>query len=244
MNASGNLAAAVMPTYTSNRVVTTDGSGNLAATTSSTTTSAGASDSGKFVLLGANGKINNNMIDSTALTPSLANATGTLGVSKGGTGTTSFNAGELLVGNGTSAIGTVASSVGNVLVGTVSGWSSTTADSANLVDKSSNQTVAGDKTWSGDQSFNGNMTFGNGGSTFSRIIRCSENSDTYSSSTTVSISCAGATSTSVAQCSLDNVPAGTWTLAYTSPAADTIRVRLQRSSGSWTAGINCIVFVP
>jgi hypothetical protein len=56
-----------------------------------------------------------------------ANLTGTVSVSKGGTGATTHTANNVLVGNGTSAIGSVAPSTsGNVLTSNGSSWNSTT----------------------------------------------------------------------------------------------------------------------
>jgi len=55
-----------------------------------------------------------------------ANLTGTVAVSKGGTGATTHTANNVLVGNGTSAIGSVAPSTsGNVLTSNGSSWAST-----------------------------------------------------------------------------------------------------------------------
>ncbi len=74
-----------------------------------------------------------------------------IGVQYGGTGAATHTAGSLLVGAGTSAITSLAGgSAGNVVYATgASTWASGTKDAAGIVDKTTAQTIAGDKTFSG-----------------------------------------------------------------------------------------------
>ncbi|QDK38470.1 tail fiber domain-containing protein [Bdellovibrio sp. NC01] len=73
----------------------------------------------------------------------------TVGVAKGGTGTTSLTAGSLLVGNGTSAVtGLAGGATGNVIYATsATAWTSGTPNAAGLVDLTSAQTISGLKTF-------------------------------------------------------------------------------------------------
>jgi hypothetical protein len=81
---------------------------------------------------------------------------GTVSVASGGTGATSLSAGNLIIGNGTSAVQTLASgSAGNVLYGTgIASWASGSPDTAGLVDKSSVQTISGAKAFSTNLTLN------------------------------------------------------------------------------------------
>jgi hypothetical protein len=246
LGGTGKLVTGVMPTYTANKILTTDGTGTITAALNSTNSSAGAGDAGKAVLLNAAGKVNNNMIDSTALTPSLANATGTLAVNKGGTGVASLNSGEILVGNGTNPVNTISSTSGNVLVGTGAGWVSSTADSAGLVDQTSTQTVGGNKTWNGNQVMNGTITLGSGGSTFSKVLQCSIASSVQTNNTEKSAACSGVTSDSVVFCSPTATPGNNWILSYARADNGNVYVRTNRTSGTatWTTAFNCVAYVP
>jgi|GEM_PF-3108864 len=221
-----------------------------ASATNATNTSSGSSDAGKAVVLDSSGKIDSSMLD-------------TVSVSKGGTGKTSLNSGEVLVGNGTGAVGSIASTNGNVLVGKVSGWTSSTPDAAGLVDQTSAQTVGGNKTWSGNQTINGTVTansdvtvdgttalngsmvFGNGGSSFSKILRCS-GSINASSNGEDSFSCSGATSSSVVTCSPTDTPKSSWMIVSYRAKTNTVYVATYRTTtyGSWSPSFNCVVFVP
>jgi len=215
-----------------------------ASATNATNTSSGSSDAGKAVVLNASGKIDSSMLD-------------TVSVSKGGTGKTSLNSGEVLVGNGTGAVGSIASTVGNVLVGSAGGWTSSTPDTAGLVDQSSTQSVGGDKTWGGNQTINGTMTangtttlngsmvFGNGGSSFSKILRCS-GSINASSNGEDSFTCSGATSNSVVTCSPTDTPKTSWVIVSYRSETNSVYVATYRAGGysSWSPSFNCVVFVP
>jgi len=75
---------------------------------------------------------------------------GTLTVDRGGTGAASLGSGNIIIGNGTSAVTSLAAgSAGNVVYSTgVTTWASGAPDAANLVDKSSTQTITGAKAFS------------------------------------------------------------------------------------------------
>ncbi|MBS1960099.1 MAG: hypothetical protein JST80_11545 [Bdellovibrionales bacterium] len=247
LNVSGLLTASVMPTYTANRVMATDGSGVMSGSITTTTTSAGAGDVGKIALLNSSGKIDNTAIDSTALTPNPANLSSTVAVNKGGTGQATLTANNLLVGNGTSAVAFLAPTNGNIVAGSGGAWVSSTADSAGIVDQSSAQTIGGNKTFIGNTTMDGTMTFGTGGASFSKILNCSIASTLQVSGTAKTGTCTGATTGSVAMCSPTVAPATAWIVAASRiSAANTVYVMPYRAGGgaTWTTAYNCVVFVP
>jgi phage-related tail fiber protein len=89
---------------------------------------------------------------------SSAFVSGTLPVSNGGTGAVSFTAGNLLIGNGTSAFNTLSPTAGgNVLYAASStSWAVGTPNAAGLVDTTSTQTISGDKSFANILVKNGN----------------------------------------------------------------------------------------
>ena len=253
LNGSAKLATSVMPTYSANKVLTTDGTGVITAALNTTNSSAGAGDAGKAVLLNASGRVDNTMIDSSTLTPSLSNVTGTLSVAQGGTGATSLNSGELLIGNGAGAIHSLApSTAGNILVSNGSTWASSTANSANLVTLNSAQTITGAKTLSGNTTLSGVTTVtgalavGAGAGSFSKILPCSIASTGQTSNAEVSDTCTGATAASAVICSPTVSPASSWVIASARADTDAIAVKTLRTTGfsTWNTAFTCVVFVP
>jgi hypothetical protein len=247
LNASGRLSSNMLqlPTYTANRILSTDGSGNTIATLSAVSTSLGVADAGKITLLDPSGKIDDTLIDSSTLTPNLANATGTLSVAKGGTGLTTLTSGALITGNGTSGVQLISPTNGEILIGAGGAWTSSNRDAAGLVDKTSDQTIGGNKTWSGNQVITGTVSMGNGGSTFSKIIHCSIPSTLQSSEVDESGACADVTPSTVVSCSPTTTPASGWVVGSSRGGNDAVVVRPVRHSGAdtWTTGYNCIAYV-
>lgn len=249
LSTGGLLPATMMPnTYTANRILATNGSGVISGSYATTTASAGAGDIGKIPLLNASGKVDNTAIDSTALTPNPANLSAAVPVNKGGTGNTALTANNLLVGNGTSAVTFLAPTNGNVIYGAAGAWTSGTPDSADLVDKTNAQTIAGNKTFSGNTVLNGTVKFGSAGSTLTNIIYCSIAAGGNLTSGTVRTgTCTGATTAGVAQCSPSTAPAAGWLIASVRvSAANTIEYMPIRWTGAtnWNPAMKCVVFNP
>jgi len=180
------------------------------ATASKTATSAGIADAGKIVLLNGSGLIDSSMISS-------------LTVAQGGTGAATHTAGSLIVGNGTSAFASLAAgTTGNLVYATgATTWASGTPDAAGVVDKTSTQTVAGNKTWSGNQQVNGTFGVGStltgtGIADFSNLKRCSGsvaafNVGTGGTGINNTMTCNGATTSMGVHCT----PAGGTAIANT-----------------------------
>lgn len=163
LGAGGRLNANTMPTYTANKILSTDGAGVITATVSTVNTSAGAGDAGKIPILNGSGQLANSFIDSTTLTPNPANLSTTVPVNKGGTGSASLTANALIVGNGTAAVNTLGSGAnGNILLSNGTSWSSTAPNAANIVDMSSTQaSIGGNKTFTGNTTLSGTATLSN-----------------------------------------------------------------------------------
>lgn len=82
-----------------------------------------------------------------ALVGLTTDVTGTLPVANGGTGATSLGSGNILIGGGTGAVSTLAAGLaGNIVYSTgVNTWTSSSPDSAGLVDKATPQFISGAK---------------------------------------------------------------------------------------------------
>jgi hypothetical protein len=121
----------------------------------------GASTTGATVAAGTTALVVWNGSDFVLVSQALANATGTLPVSKGGTGATTLTANNVLLGNGTSAPLTVAPGTnGNILTSNGTTWTSASAPSFSQVYPGAGVAVSTGTAW--DTS----ITLGTGVSTF------------------------------------------------------------------------------
>lgn len=265
LDGSGRLSSTLMPSYTANRIVATDGSGNMLGAYQTVTTSSGVVDAGKLPSLNGAGKLDQTFLDTTTLPVNPTNFSATVPVNRGGTGQTNLSANALLIGNGTSPIFGLSPVNGNVVYGNGGSWAAGTPDTAGLVDRTNAQTIAGNKTFSNAATFSstvavtgaatlsnnlsvaGTTTIGTGGSAFTRVINCTIASAGLTTGTERTGTCTGATTASTVYCSPTAAPAAGWIVASVRiSAANTIAVMPIRWTGvaTWTTGFNCVTWVP
>lgn len=116
---------------------------------------------GAAVAAGTTALVAWNGSDFVLVSQALANATGTLPVSKGGTGTTTLTTNNVLLGNGTSAVQVVAPGTsGNVLTSNGTTWASAAAPSFSQVYPGAGVAVSTGSAWAAS------ITLGSGVSTF------------------------------------------------------------------------------
>lgn len=238
--------------------------------------STGTSDAGKFPVLNTNGFIDNSMLNLSSFSLANTQITGLGNACTMNTGTTVGTIPVLSTGGKLSSNLLPTFSANRVMAtdatGTISGMYSTTTassgagdalkipvlnasgkldasmiDTSDMVDRSSSQTIGGNKTFSDATTLSGTFVLGNGGSTFQKIIRCTIPSANQSSGTETNASCSGTTLASIVQCSPTVAPATGWLIASSRASATnqiSVMPLLATGTEAWTTGYQCVVFVP